>query len=313
MIPQLVSVAVITTFHLIREKSTSPPPLELPDLSREGQMGLLPGGGMLRLRIDVAHSPVAATLEILDHQLPDYEQVRRIQFVLAADPTSPLAEYPEIQRRVPPRPLAPAPVSNQIQVLPEEEFQAKAEPALSRIFISDDPFYPQLFAEDVSARSLIYGYFYHIEPPLLDAVITAASALGDRGCYLTLLGRAPELRPEVPCHWYIPFSKISAYREGDEVFGYALILQNVLYSPQGKWGLMMLTDGLGVLGSCSEFIEALRSQLPDLERQVYGFLEDYQSLKASGLEGMSDKLSALLKQIYGSDTATKMLREYDLP
>lgn len=312
MISQIPSAAAITTFHLIREKLTSPLFPELPDLSGEGELGKLPGGGMLRLRLCATHSPVAATLDILERQLPGYEQVRQIQFVLPADPAPPLVEYPEIQRRVSPRPLAPPPDSDQIQVLREEEFQTKAEPALSRILVSDHPFYPQLFAEDVPARSLLYGYFYHIEPPLLDAVMAAATALGDRGCYLTLLARTPELRPEEPYHWYIPFSKISAYQESDEVFGYASILENVLYSPQGQWGLMMLTDGLGLLGSCSAFMEVLCAQLPNLDNHVHVFLKDYQSLKASGLERMSVELSTLLKQVYGSDTATNMLREYGL-
>lgn len=175
MISQIPSAAAITTFHLIREKLTSPLFPELPDLSGEGELGKLPGGGMLRLRLCATHSPVAATLD-----------------------------------------------------------------------------------------------------------------------------------------WYIPFSKISAYQESDEVFGYASILENVLYSPQGQWGLMMLTDGLGLLGSCSAFMEVLCAQLPNLDNHVHVFLKDYQSLKASGLERMSVELSTLLKQVYGSDTATNMLREYGL-
>lgn len=290
MIPHLANAAAITTFHLIREQTISLPFLELPDLSGR-ELGRLAGGGMLRLRLYTADSPVAATLDILDRQLSGYEQVRQIQFVLPADPIPPLPEYPEIRRRVPPKPLAPPPVSDHIQVLREEEFQYKAEPALSRIFSSDNPFYPQYFAKDVPARRLLYGYHYCVEPPLLDAVMAAASDVGDQGCYLTQLPRVPELRPEEPYHWYIPFCKISAYREGDEVFGYALILENVLYSPQGKWGLMMLTDGLAVLGSCSKFMESLRTRLPDLDSQVYGFLEDHQALQVSGLGKMSDKLS----------------------
>lgn len=313
MIPHLASAAAITTFHLIREKLTSSPPLELPDLTGEGQIGKLPGGGMLRLRIDAARSSVVATLDILDRQIPGYKQVRQIQFVLPADPTPPSAEHPEIERRVPPPPLALPPTSDQIQVLTEAEFQALAEPALGRIFVSDNPYHSQFFAVDVPARSLIYGYYYLIEPPLIDAVVAAASNLGDKGCYLSMLPRMPELRPEEPYHWYIPFSRISAYKEGDEVFGYASILENVLYSPQGKWGFMMLTDGLGVLGSSSKFMETLRSRLPDLDSQVHSFLEDYQALKASELGRMSDELSVLLKQVYGSNKATKMLQGYGLP
>ncbi|MBD1894036.1 hypothetical protein [Coleofasciculus sp. FACHB-129] len=196
-------------------------------------------------------------------------------------------------------------------ILTEAEFRESAESSLRLVFLNDDPF-NQRFAPDVPARRIIYEYFYRIEPPLLDAVVAAASRVGDTGCYLSNLWRNKE-QPEHPNHWYIHFSEISAYIAADgKVFNNALTSENVLYSPQGKWGVMMSHEHHGLLAGTHEFMEEICRLIPDLDRQVYGFLDYWKYWYSQGNSADVTWLPGLLTQIYGRETAKTMLREAGL-
>ena len=135
-----------------------------------------------------------------------------------------------------------------MRVLTEAEFRAEAEPILRQVFSTDDPF-GQPFTPNIPARRIIHEYFYQIESPLLEAIIAAASSIGDSGFYFSTLWRPKEEVTQESYHWYIPFEEISSYVTGEgEGVGTALILENVLYSPQGKWGAMMSHEHHGLLG-----------------------------------------------------------------
>ncbi len=200
-----------------------------------------------------------------------------------------------------------------MRVLTEAEFRVEAEPILRRIFSNDDPF-EQPFTPNVPARKIIYEYFYQIEPPLIEAIVAAASSVEDKGFYFSALWRLKDKVTEEPYHWYIPFSEISTYIAGsDEVFGAALHVENVLYSPQGKWGVMMSHEHHGLLGGSQEFMAEVCRLVPNLEQQVFGFLEYWQYWKNQPNSIRADWLPELLTQVYGQETAKKMLQEADLP
>lgn len=191
-----------------------------------------------------------------------------------------------------------------MQVLNEAEFHRKAEPILRQIFINDDPF-GQSFAPDVPARRIIYEYFYQIEPPLLDAVVAVASMLGDTGCYLSSLWRvSEEVTDKPPYHWYIPFSEISVYKEGSSKLKFVLSSENVLYSPQGKWGIMTSHEHHGLLGGTLEFVEEIHRRVPNFDEQIYGFLKYWKYWNERGTK--VNWLPELLAHIYGQ----KQLQSY---
>lgn len=311
MVNELPGITAIMEFFLIATSRNSlPPPSEQLDLSGEGQKGELPGGGILHLRVYHSQSPATATLDVTGCQIFGYEQVRQIRFVLPADPTPPPVQRPELERRIPPRPLPPPPQLDQVFSLTETEFQAKAEPALSRIFISNDPFYPQPFAADVPARRILNGLHYAVEPPLLDAVITAAQSIGDRGFYFTSLWRGS---PDLLYDWYIPFTEISAYKGPNSPIEQTILSKQVIFSPQGKWGIMTTHERHALLGSSQMFMDELCKLVPDLDNQVNAFLEDWQYHKAQNYGAITDWIPGQLTQTYGSETAEKMLREVGLP
>lgn len=144
-------------------------------------------------------------------------------------------------------------------------------------------------------------------------MVTAASSLGETGCYLTMLLRVPRLRPEEPNHWYIPFSQISAYQQQDALFGNVFALENVLYSAQGKWGIMLNPEGFGLLCGSTQFMEVVGRRVPDLDQQVYQFLAYWRSYKTEGFRVETDWIASLLTQVYGQEVAEKMLQAAGLP
>jgi hypothetical protein len=199
-------------------------------------------------------------------------------------------------------------------LLTQTEFNLEAEPVLRKIFVNDDAF-NEPFSSNVSARRIVYPCCQYIEPPLIDAIVAAASKLGDTGCYLYDLWAGKDR----PSYCYIPFSKFfEAYLgagNSDEFIGrklgISLNLENVLYSPSGKWGIMISHERHGLLGGSVEFIEEISQAIPDLNRQVYDFIEE--RLRREGKRPFSPVvlrwLPGLLIHVYGQTTAEQIMQE----
>jgi hypothetical protein len=200
-----------------------------------------------------------------------------------------------------------------MRIVSHEEYLTKVEPILRKVFVGDDPFEPS-FAPNIQGRRIIYRYKYSIDPPFTDALIEAASKLGDEGCYISTLWRPSH----EPWHWYIPFSEFnSAYvehrKEFDE-FDIWLIYsgENILYSPQGKWGIMFSHESHALLGGPQEFIEEIQKTVPDLDLQVCEFLKFWKYCKDNYSSAETAWLPEVLAQVYGQENAEKMLRENGL-
>ncbi len=205
-----------------------------------------------------------------------------------------------------------------MRTLTEDEFKSEAEPALRRVFASDTPFDQQPFASNVPVRRVVFGLEYDLKyivrSPLIDAVVSAASNIGDKGCYFTVLWRMNKEANGEFNHWYIPFSEISVYKRCDgKVFNFAFNSENVLYSPQGKWGIMTSHEYHGLLGGSQDFMDEVRRQIPDIDEQVNDFLKLWQHYKIHSPGAETNWIAGLLTQIYGHETAKEMLLEVGLP
>jgi len=198
--------------------------------------------------------------------------------------------------------------------LSEEQYRLEAEPILRQIFIHDDPF-GDPFSTNITERVILYRCETYLETPLLDALIAGASILGDTGCYLTQTWRNNN---EVG-HCYIPLSELrSGFDSFDEhievLLGTQLGSEYVLYSPQGKWGFMLSHEHHGMLGGTSEFMACVRQLVPDLDKQVYDFLDTLGYYKFMMPNHVTlNWLPGLLSHVYGEETAKKMLEEKGLP
>lgn len=200
--------------------------------------------------------------------------------------------------------------------LTETEFHLEAEPCLRKIFVNDNPF-DHPFSSRVTARKIIYPCSNYVDQPLIDAVIAAASKIGDIGCYISLIWS----NPDSPVHAYVPLSEfLEAYtgppgpQRIEVKLNMDIISENIIYSDTGRWGIMLSHECNGLLGGTPEFMEEVQAAIPDLDLQVYGFLRRLQGFKSDRpLFVTLDWLPGLLSHVYGSKIAEKLLQETGLP
>ncbi|MCU0536388.1 MAG: hypothetical protein MUD14_21075 [Hydrococcus sp. Prado102] len=199
-----------------------------------------------------------------------------------------------------------------MHVLTEAQYKLEAEPILRKIFINDYPF-GQPFSPNIIARRVIYPC-YNLEQPFLEALTEAATKQGDIGCYLSVFWQFESQFSDC----YILLSElfegfISPIPEKriEIKLDMLIIPEYILYSAQGKWGLMISDEHHGLLGGSSEFIEVFYKFLPDFDNQAYNFLERMQDLKPDGSFKKLDWLSGMLAHVYGQEAAKKMLQEME--
>jgi hypothetical protein len=79
-LPGIVATAV---FQQLVEHPQAPNDAALETFGRDGQRARLPEGGILHLRINGNRSPVSATIAVSGANIPGYERVRQMRFVLS--------------------------------------------------------------------------------------------------------------------------------------------------------------------------------------------------------------------------------------
>ncbi|GAX35992.1 hypothetical protein [Nodularia sp. NIES-3585] len=205
-----------------------------------------------------------------------------------------------------------------MRTLTESEYQVEAQPKLRQIFAYDDAF-TKLFAPDIPEKLIIAPYKYVIEPPLTNAVVAAASELGETGCYFSILWRwkDPQAKEAAqPSHWYIPLTEFHRAYVGNEnypplitnEFPYFQMLEGAIYSSCGKWGIIVTHEWFGLLGGTSRFVEIIRSQIPHIDEQVFEFLNYVKSCKeSSASQTKLEWVRPLLTQIYGEEYVNSLL------
>ncbi|MBW4497539.1 MAG: hypothetical protein KME26_31630 [Oscillatoria princeps RMCB-10] len=199
-----------------------------------------------------------------------------------------------------------------MHTLSQTEFRLEAEPALRQVFVNDDAF-DEPFSPNVVARRIVYPCFQYIEPPLINAIVDAASTVGDAGCYIydiwaverqhyyISLSEFPETYPGIP----------SAKANRRNNLGMSLELENTLYLPTGKWGIMISHERHGMLGGTVEFMQCIQQAIPDIDRQVYNFIEERLRRPETGKFGPAvlRLLPGMLFHVYGQTAAEKILQE----
>lgn len=201
-----------------------------------------------------------------------------------------------------------------MQILTDAQYQIEAEPILRKVFVNDDPF-DNTFSPNITERLILYRCETYLEPDLVEGLVAAASDLGDTNCYLINLFRDDKK----PNDYYLSLSELH-----DEYVGYScnnipteegldidLWIEYVIYSAQGKWGLMVSHEHHGMLGGSSKFINKVREFVPNLDEQVYLFLKKLKSISYSP-HARLDWLPELLTHIYGQEKAEMLLKETGL-
>jgi hypothetical protein len=202
------------------------------------------------------------------------------------------------------------------------EFYEEAKPNLRKVFLKDEPT-EQLFGDNAQVKKIIYEYWTPDEK-IMDSITKVASKLGNTGFYFSITHRPTESDLSNPYHyasnhtydWWIPFEEVSLFKSQDvSIFGSAYTLQNVIYSPHGKWGLMYSSDHFGILAGTREYIEPICENIPDIDRQVGEYIAYLKQCKIN-LSGYSfdvNWLPSLLERMYGIEVAKKLLEGTGLP
>ncbi|MBD2092132.1 hypothetical protein H6F67_19980 [Microcoleus sp. FACHB-1515] len=205
-----------------------------------------------------------------------------------------------------------------MRTLTEAEYQIEAEPHLRKIFIHDDAF-QQPFAFGISDRLIIFPYKYSIEPPLTEAIVAAAASLGEKNCYFSILWRwqdPQQTKAIEPSHWQISLTEFHAAYVGDENCLPLIasrqssfnLLEGAIYSGRGTWGIMVTHESFGLLGGTSEFMQAVRSFMPNIDQQVLDFLSYIKECKQGyGKDGSFAWVRSLLTHVYGAENVNLLL------
>jgi hypothetical protein len=215
-----------------------------------------------------------------------------------------------------------------MHVLDDVNFQIQAEPALRKVF-ADYAGTSQWFSPDITARKVIYPCFHSFDEAIpVDALVAAATEVGDEGCYITLAWRTPN----EPYHCYVHLSELEEGYAGEPGNGKLIGIQLgmhvynhyvTVFSASGKWGIQILEDGLALLGGAPEFMTALQKLVPNLDEQIYAFLRElFEAVCRDEAERRepdrepyfsAEWLYEILSQAYGQKVAAAMLREAGLP
>jgi len=198
--------------------------------------------------------------------------------------------------------------------LTKQEYRQRAEPELRKIFLSTNSDSP-LFGCNVESVKILYEYL----PPdvqIINAIIRSASNLGDTGLYISITNeRIVEDNAPIPEHWWVPFDEVSIYLScNTDVFNFAYQLENVIYSPQGKWGLMYSFEKYGILAGNKDFIQHFSQDFPLIDRQISKYLDFVREcITVHGLGKVNITwLGSFLKKVYGADIARVLLQESQL-
>ena len=133
-----------------------------------------------------------------------------------------------------------------------------------KIFKSNNPF-SQMFQQDVTDRLLIYPVDgTYLDELQFTALIETIKAIGESGFYISEVEAEPDpfilLKDNEmyhPAHWVCDFP-ISF----DEYRDLTIVLDNALFSRNGKWGMLISNEGHAVLGGTVEFINHYRQLYP---------------------------------------------------
>ncbi|MBW4417928.1 MAG: hypothetical protein KME13_01715 [Myxacorys californica WJT36-NPBG1] len=202
--------------------------------------------------------------------------------------------------------------------LTEAEFRKEAEPMLKRVFVDYD-FTNQPFSSAITERRIVYpcgGSFDEAIP--VKVLVSAATEVGDEGCYITSLWEDEG----APRHCYVSLSELlvgygDTTGNDNQMIGINLgmdiyELDSVIYSAQGRWGIMMCHEYCGLLGGSPDFMAMIESGVPSFNMQVYDFFERYRGFRESGIEPTLGWLPPLLSHIYGQEVAKVMLAKSHL-
>lgn len=186
-----------------------------------------------------------------------------------------------------------------LRILNDDEFINEALPPLMKLCGTSDPDpYVEPFTEIVERKILLFNYVYIPNLELFEKLYKSVREhYNDSGFYIASLGGA-SFKNNLPLDkWHMPFEYYPDYYRRDQLDQY--IIENVLYSPNGEWGIVSSDEFHCVIGGSSEFIGSLEQEIPDLDQHVAKFLEHWKSYKNMNSQLNIDWMKLLMVHVFG--------------
>lgn len=145
-----------------------------------------------------------------------------------------------------------------------------------------------------------------LEAEQFGALAVAAATVGDRTAYLAGYGD-----PEAD--WQGTYDQrlidLEDFRDYYQPKRDALIIEHLLYSPQGAWGLATSDAEYAVVGGPQGFIDTLRRHLPWREDEAVRALVRDSKETGRDVGYVESWLRPLIEHVYGEDRAAKVWNE----
>jgi hypothetical protein len=191
--------------------------------------------------------------------------------------------------------------ASKVQIVSKADFNDFVLPIMNQIFNGSD-IYSDPFAKWVNEKDLLCEVLYELKSPTLESVVQAASAVGDKGFYVSLQF---DIGPSWDQHWYVPFGDLNSYKH---IF--KLRVENFIFSPNAKWGVITSEEDFAIIGGANEFMTIFRENIPDLKNQLHEFLlrRQYEAQRNYKVGWVP----SVLKYLFGEDKAKYYLNLYEI-
>lgn len=137
------------------------------------------------------------------------------------------------------------------RTLTVSEWNERAVPARDRVFAMLDPF-DAPFSNDVTERGLLFPVSYDLEPAQIAVVRAAAKGVGDESIFLeSLVASTPDAS-----YWEFSVDGEGPY----DVIEF--VLENVIFSSTGKWGMTISEEDHAVIGGVPGFMRTIAQNFP---------------------------------------------------
>lgn len=183
-----------------------------------------------------------------------------------------------------------------------------AKTAFNRVFKSTDPF-DEPFQRDITERLIVYPTDYELEESLYSAVGATAKILKESTAFISLIEGYKGQEFEARDHWQIDFDNYPYQELRNQ--GWNPLMENAIYSINGTWGIIISHEQHAVVGGPNIFIDALKTNMPDIENQVQEFVSAWK-YNRDHLGSEIGWLPQLLIHVYGMEKSQKLLINADL-
>jgi hypothetical protein len=188
--------------------------------------------------------------------------------------------------------------------LTPDEFHSSAESALWSVFKSLD-FKGEPFRDEVEQKLILDMVGFWLDEEQFRSVCEAARGVGDEILFYSMVrgytGGA-ELIPHYT--WEIPLWDYEVYCDAEDEpinreHDIGIPLDRVLYSPSGKWGIL-LPDESALVGGSENFVRRFKDEYPAWPDDLTAFVA--RRLKAARERGVDVTwVPGLLRHMYGDE------------